>query len=171
MIAKAREFRFRGIGFRIGLLFGAAAVVGCDARPRTLQVRDAWSWPTAPGQHDETARSTAPAEPGEELGPGVAYFTIVNDTSHDDRLVSVRASICAVTELHETKQVGEHMRMVPAPEGVKILAGHTVEFKPGGLHIMLIQLHHDLLAGERFELVLDFEKAGEVRAVSEVRKP
>ncbi len=170
MIFGTRRLRPRVSGLWIGLSIMVAAVVGCDARPVTLQVRDAWSWPTAPGQYDATAPSTAPSELEEELGPGVVYLTIVNDNTHDDRLVSVRASICAVAELHGTLQVGETMRMVPMTEGVEIPAGQTVEFESGGLHIMLLKLHHDLLAGERFELVLVFEKAGEVRILSEVRK-
>ncbi|MER3484909.1 MAG: hypothetical protein C4345_01930, partial [Chloroflexota bacterium] len=41
--------------------------------------------------------------------------------------------------------------------------------KPGGYHIMLIGLTRDLKAGDRYELTLQFEKAGEVTLTVDVR--
>ncbi|MCH8315432.1 MAG: SCO family protein [Planctomycetes bacterium] len=140
--------------------------------PVTLVVQDAWSRPTAPGRAGETA-AQAGHEMGdqEKLGPGVVYLSIVNQSDRSDRLLSVHSSVCSVAEMHKTTMDGNHMRMVSVQGGVEIPAGETTEFAPGGLHIMLIDLHHDLLAGERFELVLVFREAGEIIVNCEVRAP
>ncbi len=67
---------------------------------------------------------------------------------------------------------GTHERTEDVTVDLTLLpAGETIEFAPGGLHIMLIDLHRDLLVGERFELVLVFEEAGEIMVESEVRAP
>jgi len=54
---------------------------------------------------------------------------------------------------------------------IEIAADGRVEFKPGGLHIMLIGLKRSLNPGSRFELVLEFEKSRKVKVESEVRQP
>ena len=61
--------------------------------------------------------------------------------------------------------------MRPVEGGVEIPADATVDFAPGGLHVMLNGLHSELLAGERFELVLVLERSGELVVESEVRGP
>lgn len=40
---------------------------------------------------------------------------------------------------------------------VDIVAGHEIEFAPGGYHLMLVHLNQELLAGDHFELTLHFE--------------
>ena len=140
--------------------------------PVTLVVEHAWSRPTAPGRAVETTvQAGDEMRDQEKLGPGVVYLSIVNQSDRSDRLLSVRSSVCSVAEMHKTTMEGDRMRMVSVQGGVEIPAGETTEFAPGGLHIMLIDLHHDLLAGERFELVLVFREAGEIIVESEVRVP
>jgi periplasmic copper chaperone A len=58
------------------------------------------------------------------------------------------------------------MREIPA---IDIPAGGSVELAPGGLHIMLLDLVDDLAPGDRFELTLTFEGAGDVTITVEVR--
>ena len=53
------------------------------------------------------------------------------------------------------------MSMQPQ-QSVEIPASDTVEFKPGGLHVMLINLNQDLALGNTILLTLKFEKAGEI---------
>lgn len=71
--------------------------------------------------------------------------------------------------------------MAPTPEGfammgmrevarIAVPAGSTVSLAPGGLHIMLIDLATDLQPGDRFELTLVFEAAGERSVTVEVRE-
>jgi copper(I)-binding protein len=48
-------------------------------------------------------------------------------------------------------------------------AGGKVELKPGGYHIMLIDLVRELKVGDKIEITLKFEKAGDVKITAEVR--
>ena len=149
------------------LLAAVPALAACGAEASKLAVQGVWSRPTAAG--DATARMEH--DHGGDRAPGAAYLSIVNPGGRPDRLVAVRAPVCAAAEIHETLVDGDRVRMRPVEGGVEIPARATVELEPGGLHVMLTGLHHDLLVGERFELVLVFERAGELEVESEVRRP
>ena len=144
-------------------------LVACGTGEPEIRALRAWSRPTAPGEASEAVTYADP-EPGEEgeYGPGVAYLAITNEGSAADRLLSVRSSICSSPEIHRSVAHGDRMRMMPVEDGVEIPPGLTVEFMPGGLHIMLNGLYHDLLAGERFDLVLVFDRSGEITVESAV---
>jgi len=50
-------------------------------------------------------------------------------------------------------------------------AGGSAEFKPGGMHIMLVGLKQPLKAGDSFPLTLAFQKAGAVETTVMIVKP
>jgi copper(I)-binding protein len=54
------------------------------------------------------------------------------------------------------------MTMRPLEQGVELPAGAKVEFKPGGYHIMFMDLKQQLKQGEMMKGTLTFEKAGTV---------
>ena len=107
---------------------------------------------------------------------GAAYMTLT--ASSDDSLigVSVPAEIAGRAEIHE---------MVPAESadgsmdmGAMVMqqimsldlpAGETVELKPGGYHVMLIDLPAPLEIGQTFDVTLDFETAPDQVVTVEVR--
>jgi hypothetical protein len=64
---------------------------------------------------------------------------------------------------------GGTMGMRPI-DRLEIPAGGTVELKPGSYHIMLIGLNQELKPGDKIEITLTFEKAGEVKVTAEVRE-
>ena len=55
------------------------------------------------------------------------------------------------------------------PGGFPVPANGTVELKPGGFHIMLMNLTEPLEAGDSVELELTFEKAGTVKVTAPVQ--
>lgn len=61
------------------------------------------------------------------------------------------------------------MQMRPV-ERIEVPAGATVELKPGGLHIMLLDVKRTLTPGETIEVTLEFEKAGTQSVTAEVRE-
>jgi len=95
-------------------------------------------------------------------GTGAAYMTLVNPTDTADRMVAVSSPAAKVGEMHETVNDDGVMRMIPQPDGFEIPAKSMVELKPGGKHIMLIDLVAPLEIGQEFELTLTFEHAGEM---------
>jgi copper(I)-binding protein len=57
---------------------------------------------------------------------------------------------------------GGVMKMRPVEGGLEILPGQTITLKPGGFHIMLLDLKHPLEAGGTMKATLKFDHAGTV---------
>ena len=83
----------------------------------------------------------------------------------------MQTEVAEVVEFHETRKHGDIMTMQRVEGAIEIPAEGRVEFKPGGLHIMLIGLKRSLNPGARFEVILEFEKNSLVKVESEVRQP
>lgn len=110
---------------------------------------------------------TSPAD----AANGAAYFTVVS--AQDDRLLSVSAdpSVAAMVELHETvmdmssettaAMGGGQMTMRPV-DGINVKAGEPLELKPGGYHVMLMELAQPLKVGDSITLTLTFEQQGDI---------
>lgn len=92
---------------------------------------------------------------------GAAYFVVHNNGSREDRLLAVSTPQASKAEMHTMVQIGEMMKM-QALDSVGIPPGGDAKFAPGGSHVMLFGLRKPLVAGERFPLTLQFEKAGKV---------
>lgn len=94
---------------------------------------------------------------------GAVFGLLVNLGAEPDMLVSASTPAAAVVELHETVMGdGDVMQMRPVEGGFMVLPDDYLELKPGGLHIMLIDLTQPLVAGETLELTLNFEHVGDV---------
>lgn len=100
---------------------------------------------------------------------GAAYLSIHNTGTQADRLLSATSPIAARIEMHKHEHAAGMMRMQHV-EAVALPAGQQVDFAPGGLHLMLIDLRQPLAAGQDFTLELNFEHAGSVQVRVEVRK-
>jgi copper(I)-binding protein len=110
------------------------------------------------------ARATAPSGT-----TGAAYLMIVNKGTTDDRLVAASTPVADKAELHSMTMDGTVMKMRPI-DAVDVKANAQAELKPGGLHVMLTGLKHQLKEGETFPLHLTFEKAGAVDVTVMVEK-
>ena len=91
---------------------------------------------------------------------GAAYFVIENGTFADDTLLSVSSEIATATEVHMSMGDANGVMSMQMQEYVLVPARGQVEFKPGGLHVMFIDLMRDLKEGDTITLTLNFEKAG-----------
>ena len=90
------------------------------------------------------------------------YLRIRNTGSAPDRLVGGSSEVAKRFEIHSMAMDGGVMRMRQVADGLEIKPGETVEFKPGGLHVMFVDLTRPLKKGERIKGTLRFEKAGAV---------
>ena len=108
----------------------------------------------------EILRAVAPATP-----PGVSvaavYIELVSPT--DDVLLDIVTPLADKTEIHESVEADGMMQMRPR-ESIPIEAGKPLRFAPGGLHLMLMNLHKPLLVDNSFPLDLHLQKAGTVTA-------
>ena len=100
---------------------------------------------------------------------GAVYVTIKNQGNESDRLIGVSTTAAKTVEIHESFMDGDVMGMRPVEGGLEIPAGETVKLKPGGHHIMLIDLVEPLLIGHDITLTLQFEKSGEIVLEVEIK--
>lgn len=134
-------------------LFTALLVSACGSSSSgELTVRDAWARPASAGDN------------------GAAYFVIENGTATNDTLVSVGSEIAATTEVQMSMIMNGDVATMQMQESISVPARDKVEFKPGGLHVMFINLTRDLKVGDTIILTLNFEKAGEVTLQVEVKE-
>jgi copper(I)-binding protein len=87
------------------------------------------------------------------------------------RLVSVASPVAGVAEIHEMAMEGTTMKMRALPNGLELPAGKTVELKPGGYHVMLMDLKQPLKAGDTVPLTLVVEGADKKRETLELKLP
>ena len=104
------------------------------------------------------ARATAP---GARVGGG--YMVIRNSGAARDRLVSVSSPASAKVELHVHINDGGVMKMRQVA-GYDVPAKGNFELKPGGAHLMFMDIKRPFKEGEMVPVKLKFEKAGEVNA-------
>ncbi len=98
--------------------------------------------------------------PGQPAGGG--YLTVTNKGKAADKLVAVSSPSAGKVEVHTMEVVNDVMVMRPVEGGVEIPAGATVELKPGGLHVMFMQVKEPFKEGGTVPVTLEFEKAGKV---------
>jgi copper(I)-binding protein len=118
----------------------------------TVDVRDAWVRPSVPGQSGTGAfmKLTAPA---------------------GGRLVGISTPAAGVAEIHEMKMEGDTMRMRELPRGLELPPGQTVELKPGGYHVMMMDLKQALAKGATVPVTLKFEDAKGQKTALELKLP
>lgn len=92
--------------------------------------------------------------PGAQVGGG--YLSIENTGATPVRLIGARTPIADHVEIHTMTMDGGVMRMRMVPS-ITIAPGANVEFKPGGLHLMLVGLKRPLVDKDKAALTLLFD--------------
>lgn len=93
---------------------------------------------------------------------GAGFVTIKNSGKQDDKLIAASANVSKSVELHTHIKDGEIMRMRKV-DAINVPAGGAAELKPGGDHVMFIDLNGPLKEGDKVAVTLKFEKGGEVK--------
>lgn len=117
-----------------------------------IQVRHPWSRATPPG-----------------ASIAVAYMEIRNTGSQPDKLLSATTAVAQRVEMHITQREGEVMKMRQV-KAFEIPARERYALRPGGSHLMLVDLARPLKKGEGFAIRLRFERAGELQIELEVQE-
>jgi periplasmic copper chaperone A len=89
-------------------------------------------------------------------------------SSSGGKLVAASSPVAGVVEIHEMAMEGNVMKMRAVP-GVELPAGKPVDFKPGGYHVMLMDLKRQLKPGDTVPVTLVVEGAGGKRETVEVK--
>ena len=119
---------------------------------QSVDVKDAWARATVKGQMASGAFMTLTAKDGAKL-------------------VSATSPVAGVVEVHEMKMDGNVMKMRAVQGGLDLPAGKAVELKPGGHHVMLMDLKQQVKEGESVPLTLVFEGRDGKRETVQVAAP
>lgn len=90
--------------------------------------------------------------------------------STNARLVEANSPVAGVVEIHEMVLEKDIMRMRQIP-GLDLAAGRTMELKPGGYHVMLMDLKQALKGGEQVPITLVFEDDAKKRFTLDIKAP
>ena len=116
-----------------------AALVWAAAGSALAQVNVSSAW----------VRSTVPGQSGTG-----AFMTIVSKDG--GKLVGAASAVAGVVELHEMAMDNNVMKMRAVP-ALDLPAGREVQLKPGGYHVMLLDLKRPLKVGEKVQIELRLE--------------
>jgi copper(I)-binding protein len=133
-------------------IFLAAALMAGAVQAQTVEVKDAWVRTSVQGQKATGAFMKLTARDGA-------------------RLVSASSPVAGVTEVHEMKMEGDVMKMKALAGGLDLPAGKTVELKPGGYHVMLMDLKTALPKESTIPLTLVFKDAKGAESRVELKVP
>jgi copper(I)-binding protein len=138
-------------------LIVAAALFASAAAFAQTTVQDAWIRGTVPQQK------------------ATGMFATVTSAS-GGKLVAASSPAAGVVEIHEMAMEGNVMKMRAVP-GLDLPAGKAVELKPGGYHVMMMELKQPMKAGETVPVTLVVEgkdgkrESVEVKAVVKALAP
>jgi copper(I)-binding protein len=118
-----------------------AAAAEPPPKSEELVVRDAWARATPPG-----------------TGVAAVYLTVEGGTK-PDTLRAATTAVATMTQIHSVTETDGVSRMRET-DGVPVPARGKVVLAPGGLHLMLMGLAEPLVAGDRFDVTLEFAHAG-----------
>ena len=91
-------------------------------------------------------------------------------SAQDARLVEAKSPVAGVVEVHEMVMEKDVMKM-RAIKGLDLPAGKTVELKPGGYHVMLMDLKEQMKEGATVPVTLVIEGKDKKRSTVEVKAP
>ncbi|MEU3461358.1 copper chaperone PCu(A)C [Streptomyces sp. NPDC006733] len=128
------------------LLAAALALAGCSSGP------DASARAGAKGPKLSVSGAYIPQPVMADMAAG--YFTVVNTGDTDAELTSVSSDLAADITLHSTAE--NRMRKVSS---LTVPAGGRLTLSSGGNHLMLMELTHKPVAGEKVSMELHFARA------------
>lgn len=118
----------------------------------TLVIRNAW---LRPGTRGMTSGG---------------YLTIYNGKATADTLKRVTTAGARSTEVHESFQNEEGVSGMRPAGTLPIQPGARLQLKPGGYHLMLMQLNRDLTVGDTLSLTFFFAESDSIKVHIPVKK-
>lgn len=121
----------------------AGQALAADYHVGSLQISQPWARATPKGADS-----------------GAAYMTVTNTGSRPERLSCVSSDASAKCQIHEMSMDNGVMKMRLVEGGVQVKPGETITFKPGGYHVMLVDLKAQLQQGKTVEATLKVDNGG-----------
>lgn len=134
MFSISRRFVFVGL-----FMLAAGATEACVTASRDIAVSHAYVRETITGQN-----------------MSAAYFDVKNLGSNPHTVVKIESPVASIVQLHETIEENGMMKMREISQ-LPLTSHAESHLQPGGMHVMLMGLHHALKAGDQVPFVLSFD--------------
>ena len=128
---------------KILILLFFALLVSCNSAGK-LKITDTWFRPVIKGMNT------------------ALYFTIENNSYIPDTLYAVSSPISGMVHIHETF-VKDDMKGMRPVKHIVINPRSKVEFKPGGYHVMVMNVKEDFNLNSSAEFILYFKQTGKIK--------
>ena len=138
----------RVLSIAASLTLGSLAAM---AQTAAVKVEGAWARATVQGQ----------------MGTG-AFMSLT--AKEGTTLIGVSSPVAGVAAVHEMKMEGDIMKMRAMPV-LDLPAGKKVDLKPGGFHVMLMDLKAPLVKDSTVPVTLLFKNAQGVQSKLELKLP
>lgn len=132
------------------LILAIPCLVSACGVEKGVEVHEAWMRPAAQGEN------------------GAVYFVVHNHAREADVLTGVSSDAAEAVEMHESRMNGDVMEMHHV-KSLPLEANVEIEFAPGGLHVMLVDLTEDLKVGDEIEITLHFKNFEDLNVKVPVR--
>jgi hypothetical protein len=132
-------------------LFFLLIICGIINAQSKIEIKDTWVRPAA--KHANSAM----------------YFRIYNNGDIPDTLISAKSKSADLTQVHETYKLENNQMGMRELKFIAIPAKSVIELKPGGFHIMLLDMKRDYKIGDFVKTTLQFKNAGTVKVNSVVK--
>jgi copper(I)-binding protein len=130
----------------------ASLVIASHVAAQTVTISNAWVRATVQGQ-----KATG------------AFMTVTS--KENAKLLSASTPVAGIVEIHEMKMDKDVMKMAALPNGLDLPAGKPVDLKPGGYHIMLMDLKLPLNKDVGVPLTLTFQDSNGKKSQQVVQVP
>ncbi|ODS22981.1 hypothetical protein AB835_11300 [Candidatus Endobugula sertula] len=139
--------------FALSLLFLSTIFFNHATVAGGIQIRHARINPTVPG-----------------MPVTAAYFHLKNNTHKERQLIEVKGNISDRIEIHEHTLVDGLMKMKQV-NSVTIPANGIVTFKPGGYHLMIMNVKNRIHEGDHINLLLQFSDGSRQAFTASAKRP
>ena len=120
------------------LVVALAIIMSACSTPGDIEVHQPWVRPTSQGEN------------------AAVYLTLHNHASESYELTGASSNVADVVEIHESRLENDVMQMNML-SSLPIAADEEINFAPGGLHIMLVNIKQELVLGEHIGIILHFK--------------
>ena len=111
------------------------------------------------------------ARPANQGDNSAIYFKINNPGPRIDSLLEVQTDVAAQAELHESEMDDQGVMSMHHQNQIDIPPDSQVEFAPGGLHVMLLDLKQDLRVGDTIQVSFKFQNSDEITLNIPINQP
>jgi copper(I)-binding protein len=133
-------------------VIATSILVSSFAAAQTVTISNPWARATVQGQ-----KATG------------AFMTVTS--KENSKLVAASTPVAGIVEIHEMKMDKDVMKMSALPNGLDLPAGKAVDLKPGGFHIMLMDLKLPLNKDVAVPLTLTFQDSSGKKSQQVVQVP